>query len=265
LAILELNQIHSVVPVEMKKRLHVFGIVTQQRTFYMQASSELDMLKWIFCVRAMIKDGAAIASGDIHLDMSAMDALVEDHFKHMSPATESLSSPAKPIDITKTAAHPLSDTGPHSMAIHTASSPARSSSWPLQPTAAEFSPSTSAADSPDISRNVSVTIPSPLSQAHRVNEVNESPGSPLIDEGTSSSEEEEDAAHMDSPAEPEPLPETSSINSAEFKAQVARHAAQQKLDRLKIMDVSEDGVFLDDRIVFQGYLLKQGTTYKKAR
>ncbi|KAJ3189485.1 hypothetical protein HDU85_003116 [Gaertneriomyces sp. JEL0708] len=47
LNVINLKDIHAVAPVEMKKREHVFGLVTRERTYYIQAPTDEHMREWL--------------------------------------------------------------------------------------------------------------------------------------------------------------------------------------------------------------------------
>ncbi|KAJ3278803.1 hypothetical protein HK104_002008, partial [Borealophlyctis nickersoniae] len=56
LGIVHLKDIHMTAEVELKKRQNVFGLVTKQRTYYVQAASEQDMHEWVVALRAAMKE-----------------------------------------------------------------------------------------------------------------------------------------------------------------------------------------------------------------
>ncbi|KAL4245933.1 hypothetical protein ABKN59_010001 [Abortiporus biennis] len=47
LRLLDLSDIHSITPVELKKHANTFGIISPTRTFYLQAESPIDVQEWI--------------------------------------------------------------------------------------------------------------------------------------------------------------------------------------------------------------------------
>ncbi|KAJ3028823.1 hypothetical protein HDV00_010008 [Rhizophlyctis rosea] len=62
LAIINLKDVHRVAEVELKKREDVFGIVTKQRTYYVQAASEAERNDWLAAIKATCKDAAKLMS-----------------------------------------------------------------------------------------------------------------------------------------------------------------------------------------------------------
>lgn len=65
LSIIQLKDIHNIGTVEYKSRENVFALVCIERTYYVQASSKEEMVDWICYIKAVIKDGAKIATGVI--------------------------------------------------------------------------------------------------------------------------------------------------------------------------------------------------------
>ncbi|KAJ3034738.1 hypothetical protein HK097_004410, partial [Rhizophlyctis rosea] len=64
LAIVNLPDVHAVAEVELKKRLNVFGVVTKQRTYYMQANNEEEMKAWVEGIQeARKKAGGKVGGG----------------------------------------------------------------------------------------------------------------------------------------------------------------------------------------------------------
>ncbi|KAJ3364232.1 hypothetical protein HDU91_002665 [Kappamyces sp. JEL0680] len=55
LNLIPLQKIHSVSAIELEKRQHVFGIVTKERTFYLQASTKAEMESWIEQIRSAVR------------------------------------------------------------------------------------------------------------------------------------------------------------------------------------------------------------------
>ncbi|KAJ3324155.1 hypothetical protein HDV06_000696 [Boothiomyces sp. JEL0866] len=55
LNIIPTNKIHSVAPIELKKKQFVFGIVTRERVFYLQAVDQVQMEKWVSHIKQFIE------------------------------------------------------------------------------------------------------------------------------------------------------------------------------------------------------------------
>ncbi|KAJ3276651.1 hypothetical protein HDV01_004184 [Terramyces sp. JEL0728] len=55
LNIIPTNKIHSVAPIELKKKQFVFGIVTRERVFYLQAVDQVQMEKWVSHIKQIIE------------------------------------------------------------------------------------------------------------------------------------------------------------------------------------------------------------------
>ncbi|EIM91490.1 PH-domain-containing protein [Stereum hirsutum FP-91666 SS1] len=49
--LLDLTEVHSCTPVELKKHDNTFGVVSNARTFYLQAESHMEMLAWVAAIR----------------------------------------------------------------------------------------------------------------------------------------------------------------------------------------------------------------------
>ncbi|KAI8906465.1 hypothetical protein EDD86DRAFT_61251 [Gorgonomyces haynaldii] len=53
--IVRLDTIHAIGPIDAKKKEYAFGIVCKERTYYLQASSQEEMLEWISQLKKAIK------------------------------------------------------------------------------------------------------------------------------------------------------------------------------------------------------------------
>ncbi|KAI9342457.1 hypothetical protein DFJ73DRAFT_842570 [Zopfochytrium polystomum] len=63
LKMIPIADIHTVAPVELKKRVLVFAIITRQRTYYIQAESQRDMEAWISALRESQKEVEKMTGG----------------------------------------------------------------------------------------------------------------------------------------------------------------------------------------------------------
>ncbi|KAH8831477.1 pleckstrin-like protein [Flagelloscypha sp. PMI_526] len=59
LRLVDLSQIHSTTPVNLKRRDHAFGLVSPARTFYLQASSDAEVNDWVQAIEAARKPGTS--------------------------------------------------------------------------------------------------------------------------------------------------------------------------------------------------------------
>jgi hypothetical protein len=59
LHLIEISKIHSVAPVEYKDWTNVFGIVTKERTFYLEAPTPEDSVTWMKAVSQLVKKNAS--------------------------------------------------------------------------------------------------------------------------------------------------------------------------------------------------------------
>lgn len=108
LRLIPLAEIHSCSPIVLKKHAHTFGIVTPQRTYYVEAASDGEVQSWCAAVEQAKHEVAAAATKD-SLDGPSRDSL--DTTPHASvPPTPGVIEPtpaATPLQSPRTAAIPI--------------------------------------------------------------------------------------------------------------------------------------------------------------
>ena len=82
LRLLDLSDVHAITPISLKRHVHTFGIVTQKRTFYLQAGNRDDLDAWVAVLNETRQQLLSTASGSslptpIHTPVTASSTLQE--------------------------------------------------------------------------------------------------------------------------------------------------------------------------------------------
>ncbi|KNC97321.1 uncharacterized protein SPPG_07250 [Spizellomyces punctatus DAOM BR117] len=265
LKIIDLKDIHAIAEVELKKRKHVFGLVTRERTYYVQALSREDMEEWLRVLRTAQRQAHADASRAPSSSGTRNDGLtVQTGSSHTGPSQNSTapSSPVRPATRTSTT------NGPSPRPDVTADSSSQASHQDSVGTADSFLTVTTTPSSIFSAYAISATDSTPSSVIPYVPSAPtqiDAPsravarmrfsGSPPLDAVP--------AAHAQRSPTAEYTPvEATSIASTPSNWRPELSSSDDDADEEG--EASVDGSANDDRVVMQGYLEKRVTNnYKK--